>query len=196
MTVVARLGPRDFRPQPWKNGGGITTELAVFPASGRPLWRVSVAEVAASGPFSDFSGYERTIMLLEGEGMRLVFDAAPEAVIDTAHRPFVFDGAWKCHCHLLGGAVRDLNLVVDRAQARGAIEVLRGDSPRGRLLGADWSLFHPLVGNARVIVEGREHALAAGELLRLDGAPTQPVSFRCDGPDAELALVTVERQRP
>ena len=195
MTVVARLGPRDFRPQPWKNGGGTTTELAVHPASGRPLWRVSIADVARSGPFSDFSGYERTIMLLQGEGMRLDFDAAPGAVIDRIHHPFVFDGGWKCHCTLLGGAVRDMNLMVDRTQARGAIEVVSGGDMRTRTLTASWTLFHALAGRASIAFEGATHGVDAGEILRVDGIPTTSVSLSCDGPAAALAMLTVEMQR-
>ncbi len=35
------------------------------------IWRVSVADVASDGPFSRFPGIDRTIMLLEGAGMRL-----------------------------------------------------------------------------------------------------------------------------
>lgn len=195
MTVVTRLGPRDFRPQPWKNCGGTTTELAVYPAKGRPLWRVSIADVAASGPFSDFTGYQRTIMLLEGEGMRLDFDAAPTAVIDRLHHPFVFDGAWKCHCTLLGGAVRDMNLMVDHTQARGTIEVLAGTEPRTRVLAAEWTLLYGLAGSAAIGLEGNTYAVGLGELLRLDGPAATPVSLSCDGPAAALAMLTVERQR-
>ena len=195
MSVVTRLTARDFRVQPWKNGGGTTTELAVHPASGRPLWRVSIADVASSGPFSDFSGYERTLMLLQGEGMRLAFDAAPAALVDRVHQAVSFDGAWKCHCELLGGPVRDLNLMVDRTAARGAIELVTGSEARTRVVTAHWSLFLPLAGRAAIGLEGAAHALGTGELLRIDGAPTTPVSLSCDGAAAALALLTIERQR-
>lgn len=195
MSVVTRLGPRDFRRQPWKNGGGTTTELAVHPASGRPLWRVSIADVSTSGPFSDFSGYERTIMLLEGDGMRLAFDDASEAVVDRPYSPFVFDGAAKCQCTLLGGAVRDMNLMVDRTTARGAIEVLTGKDVRTRALTATWTLLHALAGRAQASFEGADYVLEAGDLLRIDGVPTTPLSLSCDGPAGALAILTVEMQR-
>lgn len=195
MSVVTHLTARDFRVQPWKNGGGTTTELAAHPASGRPLWRVSVADVATSGPFSDFSGYERVLMLLQGEGMRLSFEGAAGLLVDRVHQVVLFDGAWKCHCELLGGPARDLNLMVDRTAARGAIEVLAGGEPRTRTVTAHWSLFHPLAGKAVIAFEGATHVLGPGELLRLDGVPTTPVSLSCDGPAAALAILTIERQR-
>jgi uncharacterized protein len=48
------LTPSDYKRMPWKNGGGETTEIAVFPP-GASLdaiaWRLSMASVAADGPF-------------------------------------------------------------------------------------------------------------------------------------------------
>ena len=56
-------------PVPWKNGGGVTREVAVSPA-GSSLddfdWRVSVADIRAAGPFSRFPGIERQMAVLSG----------------------------------------------------------------------------------------------------------------------------------
>jgi environmental stress-induced protein Ves len=55
----------------WKNGGGTTTQILVEPqGAARLAWRVSVADVAASGPFSSFPGYERHIVVIEGGARR------------------------------------------------------------------------------------------------------------------------------
>ena len=63
-----------FMPMPWKNGGGITREIVRFPGDGEDwLWRLSIAEIAADGPFSAFPGCERSLTLLEGAGMHLQF---------------------------------------------------------------------------------------------------------------------------
>ena len=70
MRVVT---PRTIRSNdccvmPWKNGYGSTTELAVEPpdaALDRFDWRVSVAELRGSGPFSTFPGYDRIIVQLD-----------------------------------------------------------------------------------------------------------------------------------
>ena len=63
--------------QAWKNGGGVTEELAIHERSGSWLWRLSLAEVNASGPFSNFAGFRRNIMVVGGRGMVLTFDHAP-----------------------------------------------------------------------------------------------------------------------
>ena len=195
MNVVTRLGPRDFRQQPWKNGGGTTTEIAVFPASGRPLWRVSIADVAASGPFSDFSGYERTIMLLDGDGMVLDFDRAEPATLDRRFQSHVFDGGWKCDCTLIGGPVRDLNLMVDRTAARGTLEVITGMEPQSRSIEAGWVLACALEGRATVALEGTEYLLERSEALRIDGPPATAVSLACDAPSSALAVMVIGLRR-
>src|SRR5690348_16103916 len=64
----------DYRRMPWKNGGGETVEVTIAP-EGASLdafdWRVSMARVASSGPFSRFPGVDRTLAVLAGGGMRL-----------------------------------------------------------------------------------------------------------------------------
>ncbi len=111
----------------WKNGQGMTREIAREPGEGDFLWRLSIAEVAASGDFSLFPGYDRTITLIEGAGMRLAFEEAPEKAILKRFEPFDFSGDWHCRCTLAGGPVRDFNLMVDRECARGKTEALRLD---------------------------------------------------------------------
>ena len=77
----------------WKNGGGTTRELAVFPAGAtfdRLDWRVSIADVAASGPFSTFTGLDRIIVLLDGDGIRLNFDDGRAHELTRLFEPYAF----------------------------------------------------------------------------------------------------------
>lgn len=106
----------DRAPQPWRNGGGVTFEVArraAPPGSGREfLWRVSIARVERPGPFSSFAGFERLIAVIEGSGMRLS-GLAPR---DVDLRPFEalrFDGAASVTGALPAGPVSDLNLIFD-----------------------------------------------------------------------------------
>ena len=51
------LRASDHRVMLWKNGGGSTTEIAVFPPGagiGAFDWRVSMASVVGDGAFSAF----------------------------------------------------------------------------------------------------------------------------------------------
>ena len=60
---------QDYRTMPWKNGGGSTTELAIFPEDAKLdhfIWRLSTASVNTAGPFSHFSQIDRTLAILSG----------------------------------------------------------------------------------------------------------------------------------
>ena len=60
-----------FKTQAWKNGGGSTLELYKYPDYDQYDLRLSIATVGASGPFSKFPGYLRTIIQLQGAPMKL-----------------------------------------------------------------------------------------------------------------------------
>lgn len=161
-----RLSPGDYRVMPWKNGGGTTTELAVHPPGAGLddfLWRVSVADVAASGPFSAFPGIERTIMLLAGAPMTL---RGPSGMTTLSrYAPHRFAGEDAIDGILSGGAVRDFNVMARRGRVRAAVAVLRGGchASAGR---AGALLVYCAEGSAQVAVgTGAPIALTAGETL-------------------------------
>ena len=112
---------------PWKNGAGRTTELAVHPA-GAGLdafaWRVSIANVERDGPFSAFPGIDRTIMLLEGAGMRL-HGAGHEVELITPFVAYEFRGDQSVECTLVAGPCRDFNAMFRRGRVRGSVAVVR-----------------------------------------------------------------------
>ncbi|MFY0581861.1 HutD family protein [Cystobacter fuscus] len=165
---MRRWGPTDYRDMPWKNGGGITRELLRLPHPGEPerfLLRLSIATVASSGPFSLFPGVDRTLLFLEGEGMALRREGAPEVVLERGSAPFRFPGEVPFESRLLGGPVRDFNLMVDRELAEARLDVVElaagGEYPlEGR--GSVW--LYGLEGRAEVSGE----PLAEQELLGWD----------------------------
>ena len=75
MAQVTELPASGYTEMPWRNGGGVTREYLVHPGADAFEWRVSVADVASDGPFSEFAGYERVLTLLSGAGMALTFSA-------------------------------------------------------------------------------------------------------------------------
>ena len=120
------------RVMPWKNGFGTTTEIAIDPpdadVGGRFRWRLSIADVQRSGPFSAFPGYERTIMVIAGHGMDLAIADQPARRLDRLFDPFVFSGDSTAECRLLDGPIRDFNLMVERSSLRSHLEVLHLDA--------------------------------------------------------------------
>ena len=116
MLGMQILRKASFVASPWKNGAGVTHEIIRVPADGAAFrWRLSVAQIDKSGPFSDFAGYDRTMVLLRGAGLRLTFDGVSTAVLRQVGDMTKFDGALKTDCQLLSGPCTDLNLMVARS---------------------------------------------------------------------------------
>lgn len=176
-----RIARAQYRTMPWKNGQGISHEIAREPATGETfLWRLSIAEVAADGDFSLFPGIDRTISLIEGAGMELNFDEAPRKRIDEKFQPFEFSGDWHCRCRLIDGPIRDFNLMVDRARIKAETRVLRpGERAREIDVGSGRLLIY--CGAGEVAAGG--FTPAAGDTLSLG-----PGRYRIEGRNA-LALV-------
>ena len=164
---VTRLTPADHRRVPWKNGGGVTTELAVEPAAdGRFVWRVSIADVVEPGPFSAFPGYDRLIAVVEGDGMRLSVDGAAPVERRRLDPAFAFPGEAAVWCEPTAGPIRDVNLMLDRASAAGTLTLLAGQT--GHRAAGDVLLVHALAGRLTVIPDGGEAlTVPAGHSLLL-----------------------------
>ncbi|MFJ9202010.1 HutD/Ves family protein [Streptomyces flaveolus] len=114
-------------PAPWKNGGGVTSEVAVHPQGAGTddfAWRVSVADVARSGPFSTFDGVDRIITVVDGPGMALTVDGTPH-VVDAPYEPFAFPGDAVTECRLLDGPIVDFNVMARRAGTTARVRVER-----------------------------------------------------------------------
>lgn len=110
---------------PWKNGGGSTTEIAIHPAGANFDnfdWRVSLATIAESGPFSVFPGVDRTIALVDGAGIILQFDDARRFTLTPSHRVFQFPGEARVEATLKEGETRDFNVMTRRARCRHEVE--------------------------------------------------------------------------
>lgn len=128
MSEVRILRAADYPAMPWKNGAGTTREIVRDAGDGLEGfgWRVSIADVGAPGPFSAFTGYQRIISVLEGEGMQLKVDGTDSRDL-RALDAFAFDGASAVDCTLLGGAIRDFNLIYSPARYRARLQWLALD---------------------------------------------------------------------
>jgi environmental stress-induced protein Ves len=119
-----------FKTTPWKNGGGITHEAIRVPPTGDAfLWRISVAQIDSSGPFSDFAGYDRKMVLLRGRGIALQFGSGERCTLRSVADWVEFDGAMSTCCELLDGPCVDLNLMVSKS-LRTAARIARLSEPK------------------------------------------------------------------
>jgi environmental stress-induced protein Ves len=184
--MIRVLAPADYRVMPWKNGGGTTTEIWIHPpGAGWDAfeWRVGIADIAQSGPFSKFEGIDRSIMLLEcppKSGMRLSIDGRD---VVLPFQEFVdFAGESPTHGTLLGAPVRDFNVMSRRSRMRhqrGWLPLAAGATHA--LPAAAWAFVHAIDGDAAV-ASGRERArLQARESAVADGGAALQVTAGSSG---------------
>ena len=163
---MANLHKFDLQTLPamaWKNGGGVTREIVREPA-GASLddfdWRVSVADIAAAGPFSRFVGVDRHLLLLEGDGVNLTSDEAGINVNLLADDTVLaFSGDVDMSSQLLGGAVRDFNVMTKRGVWQAQVEVWTAEGG----IHAEAGLLLQTKGQARCEHEEGEAVLVAGQ---------------------------------
>lgn len=110
---MKRFSAKDFTEMPWKNGGGITTELFRIPdTAGGFLLRISRAKVEKDGPFSFFPGIDRKLLILKGAGCRLAFPDKEEVLVPG--KILEFPGEAPIDCKLLDGSLIDFNVMINR----------------------------------------------------------------------------------
>ena len=112
---ILRAG--DYKRMPWKNGGGETVEIAIFPPAATIDdfdWRVSMATVAEDGPFSMFEGIDRTLCVLSGNGIVISVEGSEDVELSPSSEPLDFPGDVITGARLLGGKVTDLNVMTNR----------------------------------------------------------------------------------
>ncbi len=174
---------------PWKNGLGKTTEIATQPGGGDFLWRFSIADIIADGPFSAFPGVNRLLAVVAGEGMRLQVGLAAPVTMRRFDAPLRFEGKAPAHCALLGGPVRGANLMVARDHARGEMALLRGRLDRPLTLApCGTALLLVLAGVASVTFRDQQAvAIAPGDAAQIH-APHASIRI-ADGAEAVLAIV-------
>lgn len=177
-------------PVPWKNGGGITRQVAIHPPGsdmGSFDWRISTAEVAQDGPFSRFEGIDRRLHVLDGEGLELRFGSGErKRLLPGGHLDF--GGEAEVHGALLGGPVTDLNVMVRRGRQRAHAEDVRIDG--AATLALRWPVSALFVREGQVTA-GDGSLLTAGrhDTILLDGGSSTRIALRGA---AELLLIGFE----
>jgi environmental stress-induced protein Ves len=161
-----------FATSSWKNGGGVTHEAIRIPKGADAFrWRVSVAEIHEPGPFSDFAGYDRYMVLMRGAGVRLTFDGRESRELRHPGDMARFDGAAATTCALLGGACVDLNLMVSQEIKGTRAWTERLETPR-RLEPDRGSLLVFAIGGSLWLdaADGGRETLGEWDLAVLSGA--------------------------
>jgi environmental stress-induced protein Ves len=180
--IVEFLDPAAYRHVPWKNGGGVTIDIAAeYRAGAEPggwdgmIWRLSRTRIETPGPFSDLPGYERLLAVIDGSGLVLHPKGRPALDVRTPFRPVRFAGEWPIDSELTEGPVGVLNLLADRQKI--GIDLSFVGAPGGATLPGGRAILWALSPtrarlNGQTVTLGRDGAMSVaggGELMMDNG---------------------------
>jgi environmental stress-induced protein Ves len=170
---VQRLPARERREQPWRNGAGVTVEVAREPADAGDeayAWRVSIARLRGASAFSSFPGIDRTLQLLDGQVELTIAGVA--RVLSPDDPPIRFAGEDAVACRVLApaaadGDARDLNVLLRRAaRLRTLVAIHRSGSVHR--FGAAATVLVVALEPLDAVIDGDAHALEAFDALRFE----------------------------
>ncbi len=125
------LDPAGYQRFPWKNGGGVTTDIAAAYRSGAApgdwggmLWRFAFTPITVPGPFSSLPGIDRNQVVIGGRGLVL---ETPDGEIDLREpfTPVRFAGETAIQTRLEDGPVTVVNLLAARSEIGIGLTVVR-----------------------------------------------------------------------
>ena len=117
-----------YRKMRWKNGLGVSEEIAVASAPGAVgfSWRLSFAQVAAGGPFSHYPDFDRILVVWRGDGLSL--ERGGEVVELPPLKPLRFSGNEVIESRLNAGPIEDFNVIYDPKVIRVDCQVVHVES--------------------------------------------------------------------
>lgn len=188
------LRAKNYKRMPWKNGGGETVEIAVFPSEASLAdfdWRVSMATVASDGPFSSFPGIDRTLSILQGKGMRLMIDGREPVVMTGEVPPLPFPADVATSATLVDGPIVDLNVMTRRGRLAHTVQRLAIDHLQTVEGSAGTTLVLCHGGAVRLSASEATADLATGDTAILKGAAAITIE---PAASAVLFLITIDKQ--
>jgi uncharacterized protein len=153
---------------PWKNGGGVTREIARLEEHGALIWRISLADVATDGPFSRFDGLTRILTVTQGVGIAL---HSPDGVVTALPgNPVRFSGDLVVEGRLIDGPIRDLNVIFDPTRINADVRHIStiGQVTTGPALTGFLVISGPVMANDAPLPKG---AFALGTTGTIDLGP-------------------------
>jgi len=167
--MISVFSPENFKTIPWKNGKGETIELAINDGGTLDdfIWRLSMATVVEDGVFSDFSGYQRNLVLIEGNGISLQHDHNKIDKLCNLLEVANFDGACSTVGNLHAGAITDFNIITHQEKCRVSVETY-SDLQNVALKSDDLCFVYSLSGEYQLLTSDQEpQIIQAGHLLKL-----------------------------
>lgn len=179
---IMHLSATGYRRMPWKNGAGTTTEIAVAPA-GSGLdefdWRLAIADLDRSGPFSSFPGVDRLLMLLPPGAVTLEVDGRQRAMapLDVV----AFAGESAVSASLASGPARDLNLMLRRGRVEATMEAVVLEAERRVPVDGSLIVLCAIDGSVGIESDGTQVVLELLDCAIVEPAESREITLRAAG---------------
>ena len=165
--MIEVLKAEQYTKMLWKNGAGYTLEIARSQGDADFDWRISMADVTTSGPFSTFPNKQRIITVLDGKGIELHVDHLPARSLKLGDI-FAFHGESQVQSELVDGAIRDLNLIYDPAKFHARFQRVDGTEVQNFLSSADLIFIFNSGSETEVVIEDKTFVITAHETLKIE----------------------------
>lgn len=185
----------EYKRLPWKNGGGQTTEVAISPAAAgfeNFGWRISLATVPSSGPFSVFPGIDRTLSVIGRHPLRLSIDGQSEVTLNRESSPFAFSGDAAAYAFLEDGEVQDLNVMSRRSCYTHRMTRHRLSTPLSLRVKGEAIVLLPRLADVEVKIGKISTIIRDGDTFILDGSNGEIIDIASCRP-ADIYLVEFRR---
>jgi environmental stress-induced protein Ves len=178
-------------PVSWKNGGGSTTQVAIFPPEAGFDdfdWRISLATIASDGPFSQFPGVDRTLVLVEGHGVTLDIDGEDRVIVNDDEPVIAFHGEAKIDAKLNRGPTTDFNVMTRRERCFHEFGRRRVDGASGFAARADLTILFLAQGDSLTVSSDAERI----GMVRYDAVVFDSESvWTLEGAQCEIFIVDI-----
>jgi uncharacterized protein len=179
---IATIDPAAYRHTPWKNGGGVTVDIAESLLPGFPsgswegmVWRFGRTAITVPGPFSDLSGYNRHQVLVSGLGLVLETPAG-EIDVRQPFRPVRFAGETPIVSRLEAGPVEVVNLIGDRSRV--SIDLCCLTTGASKSCPAGVHIVYAAASDCEMVINGNACGLAIGHGMHVEAGERFTVTNR------------------
>jgi len=190
MKNATIISPAEYISMPWRNGAGSTVELLKreLPnhSTGEFLWRLSMADVVENGSFSTFNNYDRTLVLLAGQGITLRYDDLEVTLIKPLQLAR-FKGESTTIASIHEGPIKDFNIMTRRGLCYAKTTCSNDSKEMEIQSSADTLLVFVVKGFVAIDSDAAEQVTAQNQSLILLEPPPK-TKLRLNGP----AFIVVE----
>ncbi len=192
---ISITSPDQFNTVPWKNGLGETIEVAIN--NGGTLanfdWRLSMASVVEDGEFSNFEGYTRNLILIDGNGINLQHNDNKIDKLSHLLDMATFDGGFKTVGNLHAGDITDFNIITRTSRIKTEV-IAQLQLTEHSLNNADLCFIYSLYREATITIQSSTNStpniidLPAQHLLRINN--THEIDASISGTHLILVYLT------